>query len=182
MTKKSENLTLWHASRADVERPTVAGRIAGEHHANSGLGLFCATAPHSYIAGFGDNIHEMTLKSEARIMKMGIIDLQKMGQSKESLEEPDRAWFENEGRRISQDHDVIILIETNGYASQAILLIDDCVETSRPHSKDAFLDRATSIMDDMKTFENGEPQRILSRGLEDQNDLARPLQRSSNER
>lgn len=182
MTEKIEAITLWHASRSDVERPTVAGRIPGEHHANSGLGLFCATAPHSYIAGFGDNIHEMTLKSDARIMEMGIIDLQKMGEDKSSLDEPNRAWFENEGRRISQDHDVIILLETNGYPSQAILLNDDCVETSRPHSKDAFLDRATSIMEDMKAFESGEPERILSRGIADHNDLAQPLQRSSNER
>ena len=44
---------LWHASRANIERPTIAGRTEGENHANSGLGIYCATEPASYIASFG---------------------------------------------------------------------------------------------------------------------------------
>lgn len=84
---------LWHASRADIDRPTIAGRTVGENHANSGLGLFCATAPHSYIAGFGHHIHALTIKDDPRVLTIFVRELAAMG-PKGLDEEASRAWFE----------------------------------------------------------------------------------------
>ena len=182
-SRKGDNpstLTLWHASRSDVERPTVSGRITGEHHANSGLGLFCATAPHSYIAGFGDHIHEITLKPGTRILHMDLGELQKMGEAprvephRKWFEsegftltgERDRAWFEAEGFRLSEDHDIIMIRERNGYASQAVILHDDCVEMTKAHSKADFLASAVDIMDAMAAHEASKPEMVASRGID----------------
>lgn len=70
---------VWHASRHEIERPTLDGRIAGDNHANSGLGLFCATAPCEYLGSFGPWVHEMTLAKHLRVMRMGITELREMG-------------------------------------------------------------------------------------------------------
>ena len=60
---------LWHASRADIARPTISGRTVGDHHDNSGLGLFCATAPEAYIANFGPYIFELDLVDDLRVKR-----------------------------------------------------------------------------------------------------------------
>lgn len=179
MTDTNEPITLWHASRSDVERPSVAGRIPGEHHNNSGLGLFCATGPHSYITGFGDHVHEITLKPGTRIMDMTVGELHKMS---DAFGGRDRAWFEGEGNRLTKEYDIIMIKEKNGYASQAIILHDDCVDTTKAHSKEAFLENAISIMDAMEAHDAERPQRIYGRGLDRSEETIIYSERSSHQR
>lgn len=137
---------LWHASRADVDRPTIAGRTRGTNHANSGLGLYCATGPHDYIAGFGDTVFALTLHPQARVMRMGITQLRDLGRS--GPNEVSREWFDQEGRRLGERFDVIDLVETNGQVDQTIVLNDAAIVAVRKFSAQAFLaqtqDRATA--------------------------------------
>lgn len=122
-------LTLWHASRADIERPTIVGRTEGDHHPNSGLGIFCATGPHSYIAGFGADVHALVIRDDARIMDLTVSDLRKMGEVGD--DERDRVWFDARGRELAKDFDVIMIREGNGLSTQAIILNDEVVSSSR---------------------------------------------------
>ena len=80
MNSQSATRTLWHASREEIERPTIEGRTAGDNHANSGLGIYCATKPMDYICGFGGFVHELVLAPASRILRMTIPELNKMGQ------------------------------------------------------------------------------------------------------
>jgi hypothetical protein len=128
---------LWHASRANIERPTLAGRTEGENHANSGLGIYCATKPANYIASFGAFIHELTLRPDVRVMRMTISELSAMGWVKGEPRERD--WFEQEGRRLGQSFDLIELIEISGLAEQAIVLNDSAILECKVQSAEAFL-------------------------------------------
>lgn len=128
---------LWHASRANIDRPTIAGRTEGENHANSGLGIYCATEPASYIASFGAFIHELTLHPEVRVMRMTISELSAMGWAKGEPRERD--WFEQEGRRLGQSFDLIELIEISGRADQAIVLNDSAIVACSVQSAADFL-------------------------------------------
>lgn len=123
---------LWHASRHDIQRPTVAGRVAGVNAENSGLGLFCATVPRDYISGFGPWVHEIVLHDELRVLRMDITTLAGMGRWE------DRAWFEAEGRRLAQDYDVIELIEIDGRCEQVIVLRDAAIADSRRLTAEQF--------------------------------------------
>ena len=147
-------LILWHASRADIDRPTIAGRTEGSHHANSGLGIYCATDPHDYIAGFGDHIHKMEVREDARVDRISVNDLQRMGQAKDG--DLDRTWFEQERERRSAHHDVLLVIESNGYPSQAIILTDDAIRQNERMTKDEFLSQSISIMDSMKAHDQNQ--------------------------
>ena len=128
---------LWHASRANIERPTLAGRTEGENHANSGLGIYCATKPASYIASFGAFIHELTLRPDARVMRMTIGELSAMGWVKGEPRERD--WFEQEGRRLGQSFDLIELVEISGKVEQAIVLNDSAILECSVQSATDFL-------------------------------------------
>jgi len=96
--------------------------------------------------------------------------------------ERDRAWFEAEGFRLSEDHDVILIKERNGYASQAIILHDNCVETTKAHSKEAFLNSSIDILDAIRGYEKSKPQRISSRGIDRSAHDPLIMNRSQNER
>lgn len=135
---------LWHASRANIDRPTIAGRTEGENHTNSGLGIYCATEPASYIAGFGSFIHELTLHPGARIMRMTISELSAMGWVKYNDEPRERDWFEQEGRRLGKSFDLIELIEISGRAEQAIVLNDHIIVHSTVQSAADFLASVSS--------------------------------------
>ena len=130
-------LTLWHASRADVDRPTIAGRTEGTNHGNSGLGIFCATGPHDYIGGFGDAIHSLTLRADARTRTITVRELYEMGEAPNG-DERDRAWFNAEGRRLAEKHDVVLIAESSGWVSQAVILRDDAVASSRRMTREEF--------------------------------------------
>jgi len=144
-------ITLWHASRADIERPTIAGRTEGDHHANSGLGIYCATGPHSYIAGFGGDVHALEMRSDTRIMDMSVEELRRMGDEREGAR--DRDWFDAQGRRLAQDHDVIMLREDNGLSTQAIILNDEAVASSRRMDATAFKEIAYDVWRDVQEHE-----------------------------
>lgn len=113
---------LWHAGRADVDRPTIAGRTAGEHHGNSGLGLFCATLPRDYIRGFGEHLYALTVAEGARVLHWSIHDLRQASDALDS-----RGAFEGEGRRLAQDFDLIEIEEIDGTVEQVIVLNDAAI-------------------------------------------------------
>jgi hypothetical protein len=140
--------TLWHASRADIDRPTIEGRIAGDNHANSGLGIYCATDAHDYIKNFGNHIHKMEVVDNARISRITVDDLRKMGSTGDN--QNDRDWFEQERERLSKDYDVLLLTEQNGYASQAIILHNSAIASSQKVSIDDFDKQSISIEHSMK--------------------------------
>jgi hypothetical protein len=133
----SSPLVLWHASRADIDRPTIAGRTVGENHANSGLGLFCATAPHAYIAGFGPHVHALTIKEDAKAFTLWVRELAAMG-PRDLNEEDSRVWFEQEGQRLSKEYDLIHLKESNGNIEQAIILHDAAIVSSTRFSMEEY--------------------------------------------
>ncbi len=141
-------LTLWHASRADIERPTIAGRTEGDHHANSGLGIFCATGPHDYIVNFGGDVHALVIREDARIMDLTIPELRIMGETRDG--ERDRAWFDAEGRRLGKDFDVIMLRETDGLSTQAVILNDEAVASSRRMDEKTFRTLSHDIDQDIR--------------------------------
>lgn len=134
--------TLWHASRFEIDRPTLAGRSAGANHANSGLGLFCATHPRDYLTGFGDHLLELTLRPGLRVMALTIDGLVRFDRAAGGGQ--DRSWFEAEGRRLAQDYDLIALVEIDGTVEQAIVLSDDAILTSTPLSLEAFNERVVA--------------------------------------
>ena len=129
---------LWHASRANINRPTISGRTEGSHHANSGLGIFCATAPHEYLSGFGSSFHALTLSPDARALKMWTRDLARMGRGNWEEGDNDRQWFEQEGRRLGKEYDIIELVEIEGNVEQVIILNDEVVLSSAKLSLDEF--------------------------------------------
>lgn len=117
---------VWHGSRADIDRPTLAGRTEGENHANSGLGLFCATAPDPYITNFGPVVFALTLAASPRVLFWTVAELRRQS-GRSGTEEPARAWFECEGRRLAAVYDVIALRETDGTIRQVIVLADAAI-------------------------------------------------------
>lgn len=127
---------VWHASRADIPCPTLAGRTVGDNHDNSGLGLYCATAPHAYIAGFGGHVFALTLSPDVRCMRLPIAELARMGRGPE---ERDRAWFEAEGRRWGQACDVVELEEVDGQVQQVIVLNDAAITAVERYPAAEFL-------------------------------------------
>lgn len=161
-------LTLWHASRADIERPTIVGRTEGANHGNSGLGIFCATGPHDYIGGFGDAIHSLTLRPDARTMTISVRDLYEMGEAPNG-DERDRAWFDAEGRRLADKHDVILIAEGSGWVSQAIILRDDAVVSSQRMTKEEFAAVSYDMDRDKRAFEKADdaPRRYRPKGPAD---------------
>lgn len=133
---------LWHASRAEMDRPTLAGRTVGDNHNNSGLGLYCATAPDGYIARFGSTIFALTLIPEPRVMELTIRELAALGRSmawSESGSTGSRAWFEELGRKWSEAFDVVALRESSGEIAQAIVLRDDAVVSCERFSAKEYL-------------------------------------------
>ena len=158
-------ITLWHASRSDVERPTIAGRTEGTNHDNSGLGIYCATGPHDYISGFGDAIHSLVMRPDVRVMEMSIEDLRLMGSHGSDIDDgKDRAWFEAQGRRLAVEFDVVLIREDNGYASQAIILTDDAVASSTRMTRDEFAAISTSVSRDMRAFESQNEGSLMREG------------------
>lgn len=158
-------LVLWHASRADVDRPTIAGRTEGANHGNSGLGIFCATGPHDYIGGFGDAIHSLTLREDARVRTITVRELYEMGEAPNG-DERDRAWFDAEGRRLAENHDVVLIAESSGWTSQAIILRDDAVVSSRRMTKEEFAAVSYDMDRDKRAFEQTDeaPRRYRPKG------------------
>ena len=161
-------LVLWHASRADVDRPTIAGRTEGTNHGNSGLGIFCATGPHDYIGGFGDAIHSLTLRADARVKTITVRELYEMGE-RPNGDERDRAWFDAEGRRLAERHDVVLIAESSGWTSQAIILRDDAVASSRRMTKEEFAAVSYDMDRDKRAFEKTDdaPRRYRPKGPTD---------------
>lgn len=161
-------LVLWHASRADIDRPTIAGRMEGTNHGNSGLGIFCATGPHDYIGGFGDAIHSLTLRADARVKTITVRELYEMGETPNG-DERDRAWFDAEGRRLAEKHDVILIAESSGWTSQAIILRDDAVVSSRRMTREEFATVSYDMDRDKRAFEtaNEAPRRHRPKGPAD---------------
>ncbi len=180
-----KQMTLWHASRADVERPTIAGRTEGRNHGNSGLGIFCATGPHDYIGGFGESIHSLTLRPDARSTTITVRELYEMGSNDEG-DERDRRWFEAEGRRLAEDHDVVLIAESSGWISQAVILRDDAVASSQRMTKEEFAAVSYDMDQDKRAFErvHEAPRRLPSKGPSDRtsNDVASLYRRPSRER
>lgn len=188
MTEKKP-MILWHGSRADVERPTIAGRVAGNNHSNSGLGIFCATGPHDYVARFGDAIHAMTIKDDARIMTISTEQLQAMGETKDG-DVRSRDWFDARGRDLAKDFDVAMIAEHDGWTSQAIILRDDAVASSTAMTKDEFATVSRSMSRDHDAYveAQGEKEmpfrRVRTKGPSQQNQSpdASIWRGSSNER
>jgi hypothetical protein len=119
---------LWHASRADIDRPTLAGRTVGDNHQNSGLGLWCAAKPARYIAGFGATIFALTLVDHPRVKRLTIRELAAMGKPLNEPGQPgSREWFEEQGRQWAQQFDVVALVESSGEVAQAIVLSDSAI-------------------------------------------------------
>ena len=133
MTSSALPTVLWHASRANIERPTIANRTEGDNHANSGLGLWCATGPHDYIAGFGATVFALTLVPNARVKEMSLSELVKLGRDES------REWFDALGREWSQSFDVVSLVERTGEACQAIVLNDAAIASVKRFTQEAFL-------------------------------------------
>ena len=124
---------LWHASRATIERPTIANRTAGENHANSGLGLWCATWPHDYIAGFGPTVFALTLVAAPRVMQMSLGELVRLGRDES------REWFDALGREWGRDFNVVEIMEKTGEVHQAIVLNDDAIAAVQRFDHATFL-------------------------------------------
>lgn len=128
---------LWHASRAAIDRPTLDGRTSGDNHDNSGLGIFCATSPHDYILGFGAFVHELTLRPDVRVLRMPISDFVALSRRPPG-EDDGRQWFEQEGKRLAQEYDLVEIVEITGIAEQAIILRDDAIVASKRLSADDY--------------------------------------------
>lgn len=127
---------LWHASRADINRPTINGRTTGDNHNNSGLGIYCATKPMDYICGFGDTVHQLSICDDARVLRMTIKELANLGRDES------RQWFEQEGRRLATRYDIIELVEITGIAEQAIVLADEAITACIKLTREQYLDIA----------------------------------------
>lgn len=127
---------LWHASRApeSVTRPTLAGRTTGEGHANSGLGLFCASGPHDYLVGFGATVFELTLREGVRRRTLPMRDFIAV-----SHQTHEREGFEALGRLWAHPWDVVDVLEMEGWHSQSIILADGAIERVQRHTAEQFL-------------------------------------------
>lgn len=125
---------VWHASRADIERPTLDGRTEGDNHANSGLGLFCGAGPDSYLAGFGPHLFALTLAPNLRRLRWTITDLRTVGDR-----DAPRSWFEEKGRELAQSFDLIELEENNGIVSQVIVLNEQIITDVKRFTREEFL-------------------------------------------
>lgn len=132
---------LWHASRADIDRPTLAGRTVGDNHDNSGLGIFCATEPHDYIIGFGEFVHELTVRPDAKVLRMTLAEFAALSR-RPWQENGHREWFEQEGRRLAQEYDLVDLVEITGVVEQSIILRDEAIVASRKFSAQEYMARA----------------------------------------
>jgi len=135
---------LWHAGRADIVQPTVAGRSVGNNHENSGLGLYCATVPARYITGFGETVFGLTIKSNPRVLSLSIRELAEMGQGRDGCPRS-REWFEAQGRRWSEDFDVVALVESSGAITQAIVLLDDAIVGCEKFAAKDYLERIATV-------------------------------------
>lgn len=132
---KPSSTTLWHASRFDIERPTLSGRIPGDTHDNSGLGIFCATVADPYITGFGDHIFALEIDPLARRPNMTIREFGALSRAPDR----DRAWFEAYGQELAQDYDVLDIEETDGDVLQSVILSDHAVLAFKRYTVEAFL-------------------------------------------
>ena len=132
----ARSLVLWHASRAPagVDRPTLAGRTVGEGHANSGLGLFCASGPHDYLTGFGATVFELALRADVRRRTLTLREFVAL-----SHQHQDREAFEALGRAWAAQWDVVDILEMDGWHSQSIVLADHAIEYVRRHTAEQFL-------------------------------------------
>lgn len=131
-------LVLWHASRADIPRPTLAGRIPGsDTHANSGLGLFCATAPDDYIAGFGPYVFEIELVSSARVKRLTIGEFARLSRSAGETWED----FRNLGQQWAQDYECVAIEENDGNIHQMVILSESAIGRVNRHGREHFLDQ-----------------------------------------
>lgn len=149
---------LWHASRSAVDRPTLEGRIAGDNHANSGLGLWCATAPHGYLSGFGSTVHALTLASDLRVLTLPLSEVAAMGRHGQGSPAEDRAWFEAHGRRLAETYELLVILEHNGFSSQAIVLKDEAIADSMAMPVALFKRLSSDVQDHMRAFEKRESQ------------------------
>lgn len=138
MTSFPASRRLWHASRAHIDRPTIAGRTEGDNHANSGLGLFCATTAAEYITGFGATVHELTLAPDVRVMRLTIRELAKMGMDEQGNFRT-RAQFDQLGRQWAKGYDLIELEESSGDVAQAIVLNDAAIVACKAMTAEEFL-------------------------------------------
>lgn len=147
---------LWHGSRAPegVMRPTLAGRTEGDGHANSGLGLFCASGPHDYLIGFGTAVFELTLRADVRRQAMPLHDFMEVSHRWREREE-----FEALGRSWAQQWDVVDLIERQGWHSQSIVLTDRAIENARRYTTEQFL----AVAQPRPTEGPGEPSVAIRR-------------------
>lgn len=127
---------LWHASRADIARPTLSGRTVGDHHDNSGLGLFCATAPDDYIANFGPYIFELDLVDDLRVKRLTIGEFAALSRSAGTT----RAEFEALGLRWSDQYDCLAIEEVDGQVRQAVILSDRAIANATRHDVQGFLE------------------------------------------
>lgn len=135
MTMKIAPTTLWHASRFDIDRPTLSGRTPGSMHDNSGIGIFCSTIADSYITGFGNHIFALEIDSSARRMKMTIGEFGRASRAPDR----DRAWFEDYGRQLAQDYDLLDIEELDGQVLQSVILNDRVVIGVERYTVEEFL-------------------------------------------
>ena len=136
---------VWHASRANVDRPTLGGRTVGDNHNNSGLGLFCATKAEPYISGFGDVIFKLHLIENPKVLPMTISELSQMSFQKQLGEYASRKWFEDQGAHWAKDYDVIALVEINDDVGQVIVLHDEAIVSCDKLSKEEYMMYCSSL-------------------------------------
>ena len=127
---------LWHASRADIARPTLSGRTVGDHHDNSGLGLFCATEPAAYIANFGPYVFELDLVDDLRVKRLTIGEFAALSRSAGDT----RAEFAALGRQWSDEYDCLAIEEVDGQVRQMVILSDRAIANATRHDVQGFLD------------------------------------------
>jgi hypothetical protein len=72
---------------------------------------------------------------------MKLDDLRRMGER--AQDDPDRKWYEAQGRRLARDYDIIEIVEINGAAEQAIILSDEAVVSSQRMTSEEFARIAT---------------------------------------
>ena len=129
------SLTLWHASRCNIVRPTIEGRVAGDNHDNSGLGIYCSTKPDDYIANFGDYIFQIDLRPDVKVKRITISDLADISRDPAH----DRGWFERLGHEWGKLYDIVELEEKDGVVAQAIILRNEAVIRVQRHNPDEFM-------------------------------------------
>lgn len=129
---------LWHASRAPVDCPTIAGRSAGDNHANSGLGLYCATHPHDYIAGFGPWVFRLEIAPSVRVLKWDIAQLAGLKPPSQFLDS-DREWYESYGRKLGRQFDLVDIQEVDSRVEQSIVLNDQAIVRATRFTREQFL-------------------------------------------